>query len=389
MPILEDAFPHRDYDLPEGVERHIDAAPQSAYTDPNALTAELRAVFENDWVMVGRAGLIPDPGDYFCAMVGAKPVIVMRQQDGSISAMGNFCLHRYARLLEGSGTAKRIVCPYHHWTYQMNGDLIGVPDRMGFERTAIADRTLDRLACEVAFGFVYVSLRDDLPPMAERLSGLRPLIGNFGLEAYEDRHVVHEELWNGNWKLLIENFIESYHTTYTHPRSIGPSNPTHLAEFGPLGDPNFAIHSNSYRDEDVPEIFNPRLTEAEKRRFYVISLFPNGLAAVDANFVWWMALEPLGVGRTNARWGLSYAPETMAGHADAEAFCTAIREVIETATEEDKEMVERVQNGAAYGSHTTGLLHAPLEMNIREFNDYLARKIAEVTARTIHEVRPE
>jgi len=67
-------------------------------------------------------------------MVGLKPVIIMRQPDGSISAMGNFCLHRYARLLDGTGNSKRIVCPYHHWTYQMSGALIGVPDRKGFEK---------------------------------------------------------------------------------------------------------------------------------------------------------------------------------------------------------------------------------------------------------------
>lgn len=389
MPIQEDAFPHRDYDLPDGLDRHIEASPQSAYTDPAVLAAEQRAVFENDWVVVGRAGLIPEPGDYFCAMVGAKPIFVIRQQDGSIAARGNFCLHRYARLLEGTGNTRRIVCPYHHWTYQMNGDLMGVPDRMGFDRRAIGNRSLAPLACDVAFGFIYVSLRHDLPPLTERLAGLQDLIGNFGLEHYQDQHVVHEELWDGNWKLLIENFIESYHTTYTHPRSIGPTNPTHLAEFGPLGFDGFAIHSNSYRDKDVPDIFNPRLGEHEKRRFYVISLFPNGLAALDANFVWWMAVEPLGTGRTNARWGLSYSPETMTGHADAAAFCDEIRKVIETATEEDKEMVERVQSGAGFGAKSPSLLHAPLEVNIKEFNDYLSRKIAEETAATVREVRPE
>ena len=72
MPIQEDAFPHRDYDLPDGLERHIEAAPQSAYTDPAVLAAEQRAVFENDWVVVGRTGLIPEPGDYFCAMLGKR-----------------------------------------------------------------------------------------------------------------------------------------------------------------------------------------------------------------------------------------------------------------------------------------------------------------------------
>ncbi|MBB96596.1 MAG: hypothetical protein CML68_18610 [Rhodobacteraceae bacterium] len=375
----QDAFPHRDYDLPEGVDRHIEAAPQSAYTDPAVLQAEMRAVFESDWVMVGRAGIIPEPGDYFTCLVGAKPVVVIRQQDGSIAAMGNFCLHRYARLLDGAGTAKRIVCPYHHWTYQMTGELMGVPDRKGFDEDTIKGRRLDPLACEVVLGFIYVSVRHDLPPVADRLKGLAPLIEAFDLGAYEDRVVQHEELWEGNWKLVIENFIESYHTTYTHPRSIGPTNPGHAAEFGPWGDPGFAIHSNSYRDEDIPETCIPALTEDEKRRFYVMSLFPNGLAALDPNFVWWMSLEPLGPGRANARWGLSFAPGRMA-QPDADAFVRSICEVIGIATGEDKEMVVRVQDGAAFASTTPGLLHAPLDLNIQEFNAYLAAKIAETPA---------
>jgi len=370
-----DSFPLKNYAMPEGAERHIDAAAQAVYTDPALFAAELKHIFAEDWVMGGRAGMIPEAGDYFTAMVGLKPVIIMRQQDGCISAMGNFCLHRYAKLLEGTGNSKRIVCPYHHWTYQMNGNLMGVPDRAGFEKEKITDRSLVKLACEVSLGFIYVSLKHDLQPMAERQSKLGELIGSFDMGAYEDRHVVHEEIWEGNWKLLVENFIESYHTTYAHPRSIGPSNPTDLAEFGPWGDPGFAIHSNSYRDEDQPEIHNPALSEAEKKRFYVISLFPNGLAAVDPNFVWWMALEPLGVGRTNARWGLSYSPHAMAGMDDADGFCDTIKEVIETATIEDKEMVERIQVGSNFGSEETGLLHGPLELNIKEFNNYHARQL--------------
>ncbi|MFK7944314.1 MAG: aromatic ring-hydroxylating dioxygenase subunit alpha [Paracoccaceae bacterium] len=370
-----DYFPYRDYELPKGANRHQDALPQSSHTDPDRFAAEMDKIFSNDWIMVGRVGQVPDPGDYFTAMVGTRPVIIMRQDDGSIRAMGNFCLHRYARLLEGSGNAGRITCPYHHWTYLRSGRLIGIPDRVGFERNTLADRSLVQLTCDVALGFIFVSLRDDLKPVAERLGELDKLIANFDLGAYEDHHVVHEELWEGNWKLLVENFIESYHTTYTHVGSIGPSNPTNLAEFGPVGNANFAIHSNSYREEDFPEIHNPRLTEAEKRRFYVISLFPNGLAAVDPNFVWWMALEPMGVGRTNARWGLSFAPQSMSGMDAPKAFRKTIEEVINIATVEDKEMVERIQEGCSFGAEEPGVLHGPLEVNIREFNAYLAAQL--------------
>lgn len=368
----QDLFPRTlESQAAKGAPELAEAAPQRLYTDPAQLAKELSTVFVEDWVMVGRSGEAPNPGDYFTALLGQKPIIVMRQSDGSLKAMGNFCLHRYAKLLKGSGTAKRIVCPYHRWTYDMNGALIGAPDRDGFRREDVTGRTLAPLACDEHLGFVFVSVRTDLKPLSERFAAFDPMISNFDLGAYEDRYVVQEEVWFGNWKLIVENFIESYHTTYTHVDSIGPTNPTQLAEFGPVGDPGFAIHSNSYRPDDYPAIHNQALTEEERRRFYVISLFPNGLAALDANFVWWMALEPLGVDRTNARWGLSFSPHTMAGEKDAEAFVAEIRKVIETATVEDKEMVGRVQEGCGFDTDMTGRLHTPLEYNIKEFYDYL------------------
>ena len=351
------------------------AAMQAVYTDPIVLAEEQRKVFDQDWVMVGRAGVIPEPGDYFTATVGKRPIIIIRQQDGSISAMANFCLHRYAKLLDGAGCAKRIVCPYHAWTYDMSGKLIGVTDRHGFNRDEVKDLRLEPLACDVWMGFVFVSLRQDLPPLSERLARLTPHVEAFDIDQYQDLVTVNEEIWGGNWKLIFENFIESYHTTYTHKQSIGPTNPTNLAEFGPLEERNFSIHSNSYRPEDSPENHNPRLTDEETRRLYVIALYPNGLVALDPNFIWWIALEPRDVGVTNARWGLSYSPHAMKNMADPDAFVAAIRKIIEIATEEDKEMVQRVQEGSAFGSKNPGLLHAPLEIYLKEYKQYIERML--------------
>ena len=365
-------------DAPVTPETGVDqrAALQSVYTDPAILASEQQQIFDKDWIMVGRAGSIPEPGDYFTASVGKRPIIIIRQADGSIKAMANFCLHRYAKLLDGTGCAKRIVCPYHAWTYDMAGNLIGITDRHGFNREDTKDLTLEPLACDVWMGFVFVSLRQDLESVSQRLQRLTPHVEAFDLDQYEDRIIVHEEVWAGNWKLIFENFIESYHTTYTHKQSIGPTNPTNLAEFGPVEEKNFSIHSNSYRPEDYPENHNPKLTQEETRRFYVIALYPNGLVALDPNFAWWIALEPRAVGITNARWGLCYSPHAMQGMANPDGFAEAIRQTIVTATEEDKEMVGRVQHGAGYGSSKPGLLHAPLEIYLKEYKEYVERMLA-------------
>ena len=360
-----------DQPLAPNVSSRMSAPKQQTYTDPHIFHNEIASIFNHDWVMVGRAGAIPNPGDYMTAFLGQRPVIVMRQQDGSIRTMANYCLHRYVKLLEGSGSTKSIVCPYHCWTYKLDGELIGVPEREGFCTEDIEGVTLETLATDEYLGYVFVSLRKDLPPVADRLQNLSLILKNFELDRYEDQHVVHEEIWNANWKLIYHNFIESYHVTYTHTKSIGPANPTKLVEYGPVGNPNFTIHSNSYVRE--PDIYNPQLNKDEVRRFYVTGVFPNGLIAVDPNFVWWMALEPKSVDQTNARWGLSFSHHAMKTMPDPEKFVKEIINVIEIATTEDKEMVERMQTGANFGSDKAGLLHAPLEVHIKEFDDYVMR----------------
>lgn len=365
-----------DKPLPEDAPTRMLAPRQSAYTDPERLQAEINYIFEKDWVMVGRVGQVPNPGDYITALVGRKPIFVIRQKDGTLRAMANFCLHRYAKLLKGSGNRKRISCPYHSWTYEIGGALIGVTDKTGFDKADITGRALETLACETYLGFIFVSLKHDLPPLSKRLGELSKAIENFDLDDYEDRHVVEEDVWVGNWKLLIENFIESYHTTYTHVDSIGPTNPTKLAEFGPRDFEGFSIHSNSYRPEDFPEIHNEKLTNAERRKFYVISAYPNGLIALDPNFVWWMALEPLSTDTSNAKWGLSFSKHAMEKMEDPDAYVAEIIRVIEVAISEDKEMVERVQEGCAFATDEPGLLHSPLEIPLKEFTNYVEKAIS-------------
>src|SRR6185312_12691952 len=109
---------------------------------------------------------------YMTATVGRRPIFVVRQKDGSIRAFANFCLHRYSKLLDGRGTARRIVCPYHAWTYEITGQLIGITDPKGFGSTDKADIRLHELNCEVWLGFIFVAIRHDLPSIASKLKPL-------------------------------------------------------------------------------------------------------------------------------------------------------------------------------------------------------------------------
>ena len=363
-----------DQPLPDRIPARMLAPAQQSFTDRDRFRRELTAIFDADWVMVGRAGSIPEAGGYFTASMGERPIIVMRQQDCTIRAMANYCLHRYTQLLKGCGNTRHIVCPYHYWSYDLDGSLHGVTNRKGFCPGDLENQALESLACDVYLGYIFVALKHDLAPVATRLAGLGEVLRNFGLDRYQDRFVEHHDTWNANWKLIVHNFIESYHVTYTHKKSIGPSNPTRAAEYGPVGADYYTVHSNSYTPEYFPAVFNPHLDTLEKKRFYVAGVFPNGLIAVDPNFVWWMALEPVAENCTNSRWGVSFLPEAMAGMDDPEQFIRDTVDLLVTATSEDKEMVERMQTGSQFGSANQGILHAPLEIHIKEFDDYVQRQ---------------
>ena len=350
-------------------------APQRDYLDPQLFEDELKRVFDADWIMVGRQGAIPNPGDYMTATVGRRPIFCVRQKDGSIRAFANFCLHRYSKLLEGRGTARRIVCPYHAWTYEITGQLIGITDPKGFGSARKEDMRLHELACEVWLGFIFVSMRHDLPSMASKLKPLEKHFANYDLANYEDRYAVDEEIWAGNWKLVYENFVECYHVTYAHKESIGPTNPTRLTELGPRGQSQFSVHFNPYREEDYPEVHNPALTPDQRRRLLVTGIYPNGLVAIDANFLWWMVLEPQTTTRTNGRWGVSFTPHAMRSMKDADAFAAKTMEVVRTATVEDKRVVAAVQEGLTFAIAEPGYLHATLEIYVDEFRKYLDRML--------------
>src|SRR5689334_421303 len=190
--------------------------PAEVYTSQAFYDFEMEAVFAREWVCVGRTEQIPNPGDYFTVTVVEDPLIVMRGEDGVIRAMSSVCRHRGAVLVEGSGNCgRRLSCPYHAWTYDLEGRLRGAPEMArtpGFDR---ANTRLPQVALEDWKGFLFVNLDGNAPPLGPRLVAVDDLIGNYRLEKLASLPTTTYELaWN--WKVMIENFMECYHCSYLH-----------------------------------------------------------------------------------------------------------------------------------------------------------------------------
>ena len=122
--------------------------------------------------------------------------------------------------MSGAGHVSRISCPYHSWTYELDGQLIGAPfmdKTLGFD---VANHKLKELVCETWQGFIYVNLQADPEPVGERLSALPELVGDFRMANYVPVFA-EEETWNTNWKCLVENFMDAYHLHRVHKKSFG------------------------------------------------------------------------------------------------------------------------------------------------------------------------
>jgi phenylpropionate dioxygenase-like ring-hydroxylating dioxygenase large terminal subunit len=213
--------------------------PPQAYMSPHFFAFEREAVFMHSWLCVGRVQQIPRPGDFLAVTLADEPVLVVRGEDGEIRAMSAVCRHRGHPLRENcSGKAERFVCPYHRWTYGLDGDFIGAPHmRKTVSREQLrAESRLPPIKTELWQGFIFVNFDDDALPLAPTLRKLDPYMAGYDLDAMvtiPPRFDAAPVPWN--WKMLLENYIEPYHTEFVHP-IIHDFAPSTGVEFDPWQD---------------------------------------------------------------------------------------------------------------------------------------------------------
>ena len=212
-------------DFPEG-ERGSFAAdarlsptlPSRYYHDPEIYGRELRAVFQRSWCYVGHVSELPNPGDFRVESVADQCIFLLRAEDGEIRAFYNVCQHRGHELLQGSGSRKkRIVCPYHAWTYDLDGALIQAPHTDRLQNFDAAEFSLKPVRLAICAGLLFANLdpaavefEQAYPGLAQTFSDSLPAIENFGAAIQLDYDIA------ANWKIVVDNFSEGYHIPVAH-----------------------------------------------------------------------------------------------------------------------------------------------------------------------------
>ena len=351
--------------------------PPPIYHDPAILALETSRIFHREWICLGRTAEIPRPGDYLSRDLVGAPVFVVRQRNESIRAFSNVCLHRAARLLDGEGHTNRISCPYHSWTYEIDGRLIGAPYMDRTRNFDVRAHRLKELRCEVWEGFIYVSLDADAPSPVAHLAPLSDMVGDYRMADYEPVFAA-EDTWDTNWKCLVENYMDAYHIHRVHRESFGKygtsEDQTHLYD----GNDWYSYH---YVHEEVGQksvhahADNTWTGKNNRSRTWLINIFPSHTLQLQPDMLWYLSILPDGLGRVNIRWAVSIPREILDNATDREAEIDAKVALIHQVNGEDQPIVENVFRATQSPHAAQGPL-SYLERNVWQFGRYLARKLA-------------
>ncbi|MCF8511426.1 MAG: Rieske 2Fe-2S domain-containing protein [Rhodobacteraceae bacterium] len=350
------------------------AMPKSVYTSAAFVAQEQAHVFAKDWVCAGRAETLPNPGDYLTLTLAGAPVIVLRDRDGALRAMSNVCRHRMSTLLEGRGNTRAIVCPYHAWTYNLDGTLRGAP-AMTLNETFCKDSVaLPKVRCEIWQGWILITLNAEAPAPEIALQGVRALIPNLDMATYSETY--RETFrWATNWKVLAENFMESYHLPMCHAGTIGGA--SKLEEMVcPEGTDAFNYHW-ILKNDSVPLALahpsNTTLQGDDRRKTWLLAIYPSLLITLTPGYFWYLSLSPDGPGHVNVLFGMGMSADWLADP-EAESHLARVKALLDEVNAEDKGCTEKVYRGLLSDMAEPGPL-SHLERPNFEFAQYLASRI--------------
>lgn len=353
--------------------------PPAAYTSAELFALEKERIFTREWLLIGRALDIPNPGDWFTFQVLDEPMLIVRGSDGRVRALSNICRHRYMPIaLDAKGHDKRFVCAYHGWVYGTDGRLVAAPLMEGSTGFAREKCALPEYRLEEWQGFLFVNLDDDAAPLAPQLHEADAMLANYKTHELVTG-LAYDTIWEGNWKLATENGMEFYHHMGLHGTTLEADIPAKLASMVPAPASGRFTHTRCGYAEaslDQAEGFGnwPRphcsFTELERRAAYAIGLFPNISLAMSTATLNWLSFIPLGPERTRVVGGFIVAPEMVA---DAEVMAVS-NDLVYRVNEEDAQATWRLQQ--VMGSTRA----APGPLNVREgtvaqFYKYLARTL--------------
>ena len=363
------------------------ALPPWVYRHPEMTRLELERILKPSWQIACHINSIPNPGDYLTLEIGPESVLVLRNRERQVVAFHNVCRHRGTRLLDGQGQCpSHIVCPYHGWSYRQDGSLAGVSQRESYPNLDRTDLGLRPIAVDITLGFVFVCLGKTPPSLSHTLG---PMLNELAPYRFEDMvpiGPIYTEEWQADWKVVMDNYLESYHVPIGHPGLNRMFTPDYEDQ---AGRPGVARGTSWFREQASPRwserqyqalvtTVTQHLPEPDRRCWRFYSLLPNlGLDVYPDQMDFFQVL-PNGSGKTTIRGGMFGLPDTRREMKIVRFLSDRINRQV---NREDKWLCERVQKGLASSSYQPGPL-STIESWMLEFHDLLRARIPEARSAT-------
>ena len=366
--------------LEPGTTRH--ALPAWVYSNADMTKLEIERILRPSWQLVTHHSALRKTGDYATLDLGPDSVFVIRDREGVIRGFHNVCRHRGARLVDGHGSCPvSVTCPYHGWSYRHDGALRGLPLPESFPDLDRAVHALRPVKVDVAFGFVFVALSGSSPPVAQSWGPLGEELAPYRIEEMEFLTPVTVEHWNADWKIAMDNYLESYHVPVGHPglfRLVTPDFEDQRAVPGVARGVGWIRERPSSRwsermYQQLVGSVSQHLPEANRRCWRGYSMLPNLGIDVMPDQIDFFQVLPNGPGKTVIRSATLGLPDSRREMRIARFLTDRINR---QTNREDAWLCERVQQGLRSSSYVPGPLSA-LERWMAEFHDLLRERIPE------------
>lgn len=307
--------------------------PPAAFRSDALYELEAEHLFYRGWVLVGRVDQVRNPGDYLCFDVLDEPVVIVRDLENDVRVLSRVCRHRWMHVCSGSGNTRAFVCPYHAWTYNLDGQLRHAPEMDATPGFDSAATRLPELHSEIWEGFIFVNISADAPSIGETLALARQQLLPYDLTNWVTVRSIDlgENPWD--WKVFMDNG-EIYHHLMLHKDTVEPRSPASLSTASPNDGGYFLLHGPAEPNilieaEDgkpmMPSYLRPvgtwspsELTELQRTSATYFYPYPNYVIVLWVNVGVFFRVTPLGAGRCHIRADYM-VPSELASHPDLES----------------------------------------------------------------------
>src|SRR5579859_3200685 len=351
--------------------------PAWTYSHPELTRLELQRVLMPSWQIACHVSMVARPGDYFTFDLGSESIVVLRDQKRQIRAFHNVCRHRGSRLLDGEGRCPgAVTCPYHGWSYGLDGSLRGLPLKETFPGLDRDSLGLRPVKSDIMMGFVFVCLSGEPPPLIDIWG---PFLTDFAPYRFEDMvplAPLYFEDWDVDWKVAMDNYLESYHVPIGHPglaRMFTPDLDDQLnLSTGVARSIGWARERRSpkwseRRYQAMVQGLTADLPPDNRRSWRFYSMLPNLGIDVFPDQMDFFQVLPRSPGKCTIRGGSFARPDARREMRVVRYLSARINRQVQR---EDEFLCRRVQQGLASSSYEPGPL-STLEGCMLEFHDLL------------------